>query len=143
MIKRLRDESGYSMVEVLAAIIILSLAILPMVSMFDAGLRAAVLGGNYDKARALANSNLEEAKSKGFAEIEQSYLQPDSSNDSCLSPDEEGLLDCKIEARYLDSDLGDPRTSPGSSWMKIEVTVYWDGGNNSYSTSGLITRRSL
>ena len=85
MIKRLRDESGYSMVEVLAAIIILSLAILPMVSMFDAGLRAAVLGGNYDKARALANSNLEEAKSKGFAEIEQSYLQPDSSNDSCLS----------------------------------------------------------
>ena len=53
---------GYSLVEVLAAIAILSLAILPMVGMFEAALRAATLGGNYDKARALANEKLE-----GFA----------------------------------------------------------------------------
>jgi len=39
-----------------------SIAIIPMVSMFDAGLRAAVLGGNYDQARTLANEKLEEVK---------------------------------------------------------------------------------
>ena len=37
-------QSGYSIVEVMAAIMILILAILPMVGMFDAALRAAVLG---------------------------------------------------------------------------------------------------
>ena len=37
--ERIRGESGYSLVEVMASIIILSLAILPMVGMFDMGLR--------------------------------------------------------------------------------------------------------
>ena len=53
---------GYSLVEVLVAIAILSLAILPMVGMFDAALRAATLGSNYDRARALANEKLEEIR---------------------------------------------------------------------------------
>ena len=55
-------ESGYSMVEVMAAIMILTLAILPMVGMFAAALRAAVLGGKYDKARTLADEKLEEIR---------------------------------------------------------------------------------
>ncbi len=55
-------QSGYSLVEVLTAVVILSLAILPMVGMFDAALRAAVRGGNYDGARARANEKLEEVR---------------------------------------------------------------------------------
>src|SRR5215218_5587725 len=47
------------MVEVMVALMIISLAILPMVSMFDAGLRAASTGSNYDKARMMANEQLE------------------------------------------------------------------------------------
>ena len=43
--------------EVLASIVILSLAILPMVGMFDMGLNSAIRGSNYDKARALARSS--------------------------------------------------------------------------------------
>ena len=56
------SESGYSLVEVMAAIMILALAILPMVGMFDAALRAAVLGGKYDKAWTLADEKLEEIR---------------------------------------------------------------------------------
>ena len=59
----MRGESGYSLVEVMASIIILALAILPMVGMFDMGLQSATRGSNYDKSRALANLKLEEAKS--------------------------------------------------------------------------------
>ena len=55
----LRSESGYSLVEVMVAMMILAVAIIPMVGMFDAGLRAAVAGSNYDGARALANEKLE------------------------------------------------------------------------------------
>ncbi len=50
MIKRLKDETGYSLVEVIASIIILSIAIIPMVGMFDMGLNAATSSGNYDTA---------------------------------------------------------------------------------------------
>jgi prepilin-type N-terminal cleavage/methylation domain-containing protein len=51
--KRLKNEAGYSLVEVMASIIILAVAILPMVGMFDMGLTSATRGSNYDKARAL------------------------------------------------------------------------------------------
>ena len=50
----------------MVSIIILALAILPMAGMFDMGLEAATAGSNYDKARALANLKLEEAKSLPF-----------------------------------------------------------------------------
>ena len=62
----LGEERGYSLVEVMASIIILALAIIPMVSMFDAALTSATAGSNYDKARALANLKLEQAKSLPF-----------------------------------------------------------------------------
>ena len=66
MTKRLKDESGYSLVEVMVAIMLLAIAIIPMVSMFDAGLRAAVLGGNFDQARAIAGEELEEVRALPF-----------------------------------------------------------------------------
>jgi hypothetical protein len=42
---------------------ILTVAIIPMVGMFDMGLKAATKGGDYDTARALANKKVEQAKS--------------------------------------------------------------------------------
>src|SRR5919107_4734780 len=65
-VKRLREEFGYSLVEVMVSIIILAVAIIPMVGMFDMGLNLAIKGSNYDKARALANLKLEQAKSLPF-----------------------------------------------------------------------------
>ncbi len=50
----------------MVSIMILAIAILPMVGMFDMGLNSATTSSNYDKARALANLKLEEAKSLPF-----------------------------------------------------------------------------
>ncbi len=62
MIRRLfRDEGVSSLVEVVVAIMILSIAIIPMVGMFDMGLKSAVRAGTYDQARTLANAKLEDA----------------------------------------------------------------------------------
>src|SRR5215208_5949262 len=58
----LREESGYTLVEVMVSIIILAIAILPMVGMFDMGLNTANTGNKYDRARNLANTVLEQAK---------------------------------------------------------------------------------
>jgi prepilin-type N-terminal cleavage/methylation domain-containing protein len=64
--KRLREASGYSLVEVMVSIVLLAIAILPMAGMFDMGLNSVTKASNYDKARTLANLKLEEAKSLPF-----------------------------------------------------------------------------
>ena len=70
------EESDYSLAEVMASIFLLSIAIIPMVAMFDVGLRTATKGGNYDQARALANKRLEEVKALTYKKPET--LQADS-----------------------------------------------------------------
>jgi prepilin-type N-terminal cleavage/methylation domain-containing protein len=62
-ILRTADESGYSLVEVLVAMVVLTVAIVPMVGMFDAAIRAANASGAYDEARSCAVQKLEQAKS--------------------------------------------------------------------------------
>lgn len=62
----LKVESGYSLIEVLTSIMILTIAIVPMAGIFDIGLKTATVSSNYDKARTLANLKMEEAKSLPF-----------------------------------------------------------------------------
>jgi Tfp pilus assembly protein PilV len=74
--KRLKEEYGYSLVEVMASIVIMVLAILPMMAMFDTGLRSATTGSNYDKSRALANLKLEQAKNMSFDTFRDNFPEP-------------------------------------------------------------------
>ena len=62
----LKAESGYSLIEVVASIVILTIAILPMVGVFDAALHSVTVSSNYDKARALSDLKMEQAKSLPF-----------------------------------------------------------------------------
>src|SRR3712207_2198551 len=73
--RRLREESGYSLVEVMVSIIILAIAIIPMMTMFDMGLQGATTNSNYDKARTLANLKLEQAKNLPFVDVENNFPQ--------------------------------------------------------------------
>lgn len=121
--RNLKSEAGYSLVEVLAAIVILTIAIIPMVTMFDVGLRSATTSGNYDKARALANSNLETVKAQGVSSIIGS--------------------DCPVPpGSSFGCQVG---TSPGSGELfgltEITVTVDW-GATNSYEVKGVTSGAS-
>ncbi len=154
MIRRaIDDEGGYSLVEVVAAIMILSIAIIPMVGMFDAGLRAAVTGSNYDRARSIAGEELEEIKALPFrrdgapadsaVELFPSAngpAPPPSGSTSCSPPIETGF-DCRVEINYLS-----PRTlvldGGARTMMSVKVTVTWAGGGP-YSTTGLISKGTL
>ena len=71
--KRLKNEAGYSLIEVMVSIIILAIALLPMAGMFDMGINSATESSHYDKARALANLKMEEAKSLSFATVRDSF----------------------------------------------------------------------
>ena len=81
----------------MVSIMILAIAILPMVGMFDMGLNAATKGSNYDKARTLANLKMEEAKSLPFADVKDNFpvdrrappTLPRATTDSGLISDDE------------------------------------------------------
>lgn len=122
------DESGYSLIEVVVAIIILAVAILPMASMFDSALNATQSGGDYDKARALAHQTLEEVRALDYERAAAEYGSGTVS--SCAS----GKFACEVEAEFVDEDLqpgGGSRTR-----MLVAVEVGWDG--KTYETVGLV-----
>ena len=162
MIKRLEQEAGYSLVEVMASIIILSLAILPMVGMFDMGLQTATKGSNYDKSRALANLKLEDAKSLPFASLQNNFpvngSTPDPTSgyyDSDFIPASAPFTNFqyRVQKQYMkqpdtsstefkECDEGEPlipnTCSTDTDLMRITVTVQW-ADDNEYRTLGLVS----
>ena len=118
--------------------VVLVLAVIPLVGMLEAGLRAATSSGEYDAARALANAKLEEARALP-------YSRPGGAADSAVEryappgpPDAtEGDLGVSIKTAYVDRDFSNPAGSPPTGQMRVEVLVAWDAG--SYSTVGVVS----
>lgn len=134
-IRQLNNESGYSLVEVMTAIIILAIAIIPMVGMFDMGLNATSDLGNYDKARALANQQMERVKALGYGDAVATYSPPTPSCTISLPPG----FTCQLNTYYVDqSNLQRPNPALTSGkTMEVVVTIQWDGGAKQYTTTGL------
>lgn len=160
MTKLIKHESGYSLVEVMVSIMILAISIIPMVGMFDTGLKVATQGSNYDKARTLANLRLEEAKSLSYAQLKNNfpeispttttysssgyYQSPYKTVSGGMSADFAGF-EYRVEKQFL----AQPSVAPTSSivnfdnsscdegLLKVTVAVRWDS-SKTYTTSGVV-----
>lgn len=148
----LKEEGGYSLVEVVVAIMLLSLAIIPMVGMFDAGLRAAVLGSNYDRARAVANEELEEIKALPFrvdgapsdsvVEIYPPVNGPSGGGPVSCTGSMPADFGCQVETTYVMVGASSVIADPSARTMaEAEVTVSW-GGGKSYTATGLVSKET-
>jgi Prokaryotic N-terminal methylation motif len=122
-----KSESGYSLVEVMVATIVLTVAILPMVGMFEAALWAATTSGDYDRARACANQRLEQAKSLPYEVVKAGPAG------GVCEPSGFGYA---VSTQFVDQDLKDVGEDRGL--MKVTVTVDWDDGN-SYGVTGVVS----
>ena len=122
-----KGESGYSLVEVMVAIVVLTIAILPMVGMFEAALRAATTSGDYDRARACANQRLEQARSLPYEAVKAGPTE------GVCEPSGFGYA---VGTQFVDQGLRDVGEDRGL--MKVTVTVEWDDGN-SYSVTGVVS----
>lgn len=153
MIKRLKNgEGGYSLVEVVVAIMILALAILPMVGMFDAGLRAAESGGNFDKARALANEELENIRALPYYQRDATVnsareFYPPANGPAgggpvaCQATLPGGITSCEVTTNFVRLDnAGVVADADMRNMMSVEVTVGW--GNGDYDAIGLISQET-
>ncbi len=159
---RWKKEDGYSLVEVMATIVILSIAIIPMVGMFDAGLRAATLGGNYDKARALAKKQMESVQTLSYDAVKNTYPGPSCAPAAFSVSGESNTTGCTVPAaedfrgvfsgfryevlkQYVTPSAGGvgiqslSNSSTESSMLRVTITVKW-GTNNSYKTSSIKAR---
>ncbi|MBA3636697.1 MAG: prepilin-type N-terminal cleavage/methylation domain-containing protein [Rubrobacteraceae bacterium] len=152
--KRLKNEAGYSLVEVMASIIVLAIGILPLIGMLNMGINSATKGGQYEKARALANLKMEEAKSRSFAEVEGNFPQagnttPYTTVNWINGPGGFTGFQYRVEKHYIaqpetgqdgpvdptqpfDSDPGEP-----TGLIRVTVIVQW-GDGNTYTTYGLV-----
>lgn len=154
MVKKLKNESGYSLVEVMVAIMLLTIAIIPMVGMFDAGLRAATQSSNYDKARALANKQMETAKNLPYtaplpaASVRNNFPSgtgaPDPFSGVITSPDQTDTdfpgATYTVRKAYVRSGTTEVVEDANvGTMMQVTVTVTW-GSGNSYSTIGLVSK---
>lgn len=153
MIKRLKDERGYSLVEVMVSMMILAIAIIPMVSMFDAGLRTATTGSNYDKARALAEKQLENAQSLPYGTVKTNFPSGAScafgSSGSCevsnLQDPAFPAFRYTVRKQYVQLNAAGSFVNTGEDKgiMRITVVVGWGGAgfnDSSYTATGIKAR---
>lgn len=150
----LKEERGYSLVEVMVAIMVLTIAIVPMISMFDMGLKLATKGSDYDKARALANLKLEEAKSLPFSDVENNFPETGTTYDGSGQYQSDWLtqpgavftnFEYRITKQYMAQPTCQTPTCPSqdfassntaTSLIRVTVTVRW-GNGNTFTTFGL------
>jgi type II secretory pathway pseudopilin PulG len=123
-----KKESGYSLVEVMAAIVILTTAIIPMVGMFDAALRAVSTSGDYGVARACAGQKLEQLRSLPYETVSAGL--PDG---TC----EPSGFRYAFHEEFANAEL--QRIQGDQGLTRVTVTVSWDGGD-SYATTGVVSR---
>jgi len=156
LLERLKSESGYSLVEVMVSIMILTIAIIPMVAMFDMGLKTATRGSNYDKARAFANQQLEQAKMLPYANVRDNFPVTSSTPNSSgtytssslpvpASATLPGGSTYSVAKQYvLVQSYTSPATISNSSTdsgaILVTITVSW-GSNASITISGLVTEK--
>ena len=112
----------------MVAMVVLTVAVVPMVGMFDAAIGAADASADYDKARTCAVQKLEHLKSIPYEAVEGGPKAGDC-NPSGFT--------YTVATQSIGTDLGDGSGETGL--MMVTVTVDWDG-DNSYVVSGVVSR---
>jgi hypothetical protein len=112
----------------MVAMVVLTVAVVPMVGMFDAAIGAADASADYDKARTCAVQKLEHLKSLPYEAVEGG-LQGGVCDSSGFG--------YTIATEPIDTDLGDGSGEEGLTM--VTVTVHWDG-EDSYVVSGVVSR---
>jgi hypothetical protein len=126
-IRRTTNDFGYSIVEVMVAIIVLTIAIVPMAGMFGAAIEAADAGGEYDGSRTCAVQKLEQVKSLPYEMVESGLPR------GVCEPSGFGY---EVATRPIGTDLG--AVSKDGGLTMVTVTV--DSGGSSYSVSGVVSK---
>lgn len=137
----------------MVSILLLSIAIIPMVGMFDTGLKTATTGSNYDKARAFANERLERTKVLSYTQVRDSFpvnpSTPSGTTGVYTSPNPEPIPPnaklpngtYTVRKEYVSvnasGNLVNSGTGSDTRLIRVTVKVNWSS-SNSINVSGVV-----
>jgi len=151
-LKRVENENGVSIIEIMIAMTILAVALLAMMSMFQVGIKQTVVSGNITVATQLANDKIEEIRNLPFYVVYDSgtgnqdiddFYYPDNYNNqgydaqdstTYLQEDDPNFPNYEryINIQYVDSEIVpvvvsnfDPKDPPPSNMLRVTVEVIW------------------
>ncbi|WP_373499509.1 prepilin-type N-terminal cleavage/methylation domain-containing protein [Desulfococcus sp.] len=119
-----KPADGFTLIEVLTAMMILAISLVTILQLFSGGLRSAAISGEYTRAVFYAREKMEE------------MLLYDEMRDTALEGDFEDGYGWRAETRYLNPEpdeeaarAGRPESPPETPWpldlFEITVEVRW------------------
>ncbi len=115
----IKNQKGFTLIELLAAVTILAIIITPMFGLFSETFKNNRVAKEKTEAVALAQGKIEELKTMHFNELSSMIGNPH---------EELPIEGNSIFNRITEVLLEDP------GLLHIKVTVYWNGGEVSFST---------
>ncbi len=119
-----------------------------MVTMLDTGLKTSTTSGNYDRARLLANTELERAKSLAYATVKSNF-PAGTGNPNVTSPAQASASYPGLSYTITKEYLAQPAegiaaqsfvtSSTDQGLIRLTVRVTW-GSGNMYSASGVVVQ---
>ncbi len=155
-IRYLEKEEGFTLVEVMVAITVLTVALVPMMGFFTQSIKTTADAKTKSEALSLARWAVETVKVSanrvsndgdsdfGSNEIIDKVVNaegidafnPNDPNDEVTITELDGNSDFNINIKLSDYNIGDP------GLQKVEVTVSWNGGSQDIELTTLIAERS-
>lgn len=132
----LANRHGFTLVEVLVALSVFTIAVLVIIQLFPAGIQSVGLSTNEISATNLAQAALENAKGAAYDEVESKSRQPISTDPN----NPFSRFDTELIVEYIDSNLNPAGSDLGLK--KITVIIYWqDMGLEKNVTASYIKNR--
>jgi prepilin-type N-terminal cleavage/methylation domain-containing protein len=132
--KNQKNKSGFTLIEALMAIVVLTIGILGVIQLFPAGLNSAKLSKEETIATNLVQAKLEEDKANSYDNVISEARAKVSTNPSDQNYNYERISDIT----YLNSDMTQSTNDTGLK--KIIVTVYWQQNNISKNVNATLLK---
>jgi len=122
-------EEGFSLLEVIAAVSVLAIIMLPVYSMFGGGAFAVLSGRYYTTAATLAQDGMEDLKGRGYSQLRELM-----GGRAELNLEENlGFYSRKVALKVL--PLGEITAGGDGEIILIHITVAWRDGKGGRSVS--------
>lgn len=122
--ERLSAVNGYTFIEILVAITILGIAVVPLLGFFSSSFAAISNSGSQTRALNLCRDQIEMLKAEGFLSVYSHFItggnNPLVENDLDLHPGKQRIT--KVQALTIEAETG---SAPAAELLQITVKVKW------------------
>lgn len=118
------DNRGYTFIELVVAVTILSFLVVPLLGLFTGTFSSIAEAGKKTAAINLARDKMESVKASGYPAVYDYYVAGGNSprTEHNIASQPEYIRVTEVSAIIPDQEL----LPPGTELLSIRITVYWD-----------------